>query len=172
MNIDSRCTWLKITNANTYPRYEITDIAFEDETQSGGNHNVYAEVYDENGRPEFGLRVFFNTTDEQNPASQTLINGATNFPMSPDSSFDPSRGESGPYYIQVDAYPSDRVTGMGLRLRRHENYRIRWQKVLNGTPPIDPPTEPPSSDNEDTKYLRLRLARAARAFAADLERED
>lgn len=141
VNADPRATWLKVTNANTYPRYEVTNIGYQDETQSGGNVNIYVQVLDELGRPSFGTRVRFNTTDGQNEALQTIINGSTDFPMSGDSSFSPDRGESGPYYVEMFGVPSDRVTGMGLPLRRHVVYQIRFQKILSGsiTPvPITP----------------------------------
>ncbi len=132
INVDSRVTWLKIDCSVQLPRYEITDIAFQDETQSGGNINVYVSVLDELGRPAFGTRVRWNTVDGQNEAIQTTINGSTDFPMSGDSSFDPARGESGPYFLEIAGVASDRVTGFGLRLRRHESYQVRFQKKVSG----------------------------------------
>jgi hypothetical protein len=138
MNIDPRVTWLKVTGNPPYPRYDVTAVSFQDETQSGGDRSLYVEVYDENGLPSLGARVRFNTLDEENEAQQTVINGSTNFPMSGDSSFDPSRGESGPYYVEIWGEESQRIQGFGLRLRRHETYHVRFQKVTGSTPDPQP----------------------------------
>lgn len=134
--IDSRLTWIKVTNAQTFPRYQITNIGYRDGKESGGNVNVYVEVLDEFGRNTFGARVRFNTTDGQNEAIQTTINGTTDFPQSNNSCFFPDRGESGPYYVEIAGVASDRVTGMGLPVCYHVNYIIRFQRVVNGVPPI------------------------------------
>lgn len=141
MNIDPRVTWLKVDPAVNYPCWKITDVAYADENQSGGNVNIYVSVLDENGSPAFGAKVYFNTTDGQNPATQTVINGVTDFPQSGDSSFDPARGESGPYTIRIlGGGDSDVIEGMGLPLRRHVTYQIRFKKVLS---PVTPPPPPP-----------------------------
>lgn len=151
-NIDSRLTWVRVTNANTYPRYELQNLIYQNEGEAQGKVNVFVEVLDELGRPAFGTRVRFNTTDGQNEAIQMVINGATDFPMSGDSSFSPDRGESGPYYVEVAGFPSDRVIGLGLPLKRHVTYSVRFQKVLGNTPvpapipaPIPVPTPVPGN---------------------------
>jgi hypothetical protein len=46
------------------------------------------------------------------------------------ASFAPDRGEQGPYSAWVDGAPSDRVSGLGLPLKHHVNFRLTWKKSV------------------------------------------
>lgn len=142
VNVDTRLSWIQISNANTLPRYEVSDVSALDEGQSGGRVVVEVTVLDELGRPCFGCRVEFNTSDLQNQAVQTTSNGFTDFPQSPDSSFAPERGERGPYFVRVWGEPSDTVSGMGLPLKRHWVYLLRFQRVVTAGPAVSTVTPP------------------------------
>src|SRR5574341_583668 len=66
----------------------------------------------------------------------TKSGGTSDFPQTADSSFDPSRGERGPYNVYIGGLSSDIVTGMGLPLKQHVVYLLKFKKII--APPVTP----------------------------------
>lgn len=101
-----------------------------------GRINIYYTVLNENGQPLVGQRVWQEWPDDR-ASRPTGEGGVTDFMMSGDSSFDPRRGERGPYKAYVDGV-SDVVVGLVLPLKQHVCYELTWRKTVKG--PIAPPT--------------------------------
>jgi LysM repeat protein len=110
-----------------YTYWRLVRAEYQDPTQSGNNHHVYYSAFDENGAPIVGQRVFQGWPDDQ---AETTTDGSGNANIAMWASYSPDRGESGPYSAWVDGLPSDRVTGLGLPLNRHVNFRLTWQKTV------------------------------------------
>ncbi len=99
--------------------------------QAGGRVNIYYTVLNESGKPAADQKVFQAFPTGSIPQN-TGPDGTTNYPMTGDSSFDPKRGERGPYSAYVDGLPSDTVVGLGLPLKQHVVYELTWQKDTKG----------------------------------------
>ncbi len=96
-----------------------------------GRVNMYYTVLDESGNSIPGQRVWQQWPDDR-AAKSTGPDGVIDFNMSGDSSFDPKRGQRGPYSAYVDGLPSDKVVGLGLPLRRHVVYELTWRRAIAG----------------------------------------
>lgn len=129
------------TKAN--PKWRLTGFAYQDEKQSGGNHNIYVTVVDENGAPESGITVWQKWPDAApNEAQQATLGGTTNFGIY-GGAFFPDRGEHGAYWCYVeDESVSDVVRGIGLPVNRHVNYILTFQRIgVVVPPPVTPPSD-------------------------------
>jgi hypothetical protein len=118
--------------------WALTAIQYEDDTQSGGNHNVYFKVVDPAGNPLPNVKCnldWVNRDAPQHVIRTTDQRGEANEPLW--ASFDPQR-EQGPYFAYLENQSaSDLIKGMGLPLNRHVNYRLAFTKGAPG--PITPP---------------------------------
>ncbi len=106
--------------------WRVVVVKFEDINQSGNDHTIYVKVLDENGNRATGERLHVTGTQglseypNEKPAGD-LCNCNFDFPMYGDA-----------YSVHVDgALPSDIMAGMIMPMRRHVNYRITFQRVLN-----------------------------------------
>ncbi len=116
--------------ANVAPGQEywkLVRAVYQDPGESGGNHHIYYTVLDERGQPVTYQTVWQGWPDDKTDAT-TNEQGETNIPLW--ASYAPDRGETGSYSAWVDGWACDRVTGMGLPLKRHVNFLLTWQRAL------------------------------------------
>ncbi len=111
------------------PYYRLVKAIFRDTNEAigpnlpGGDHNIYVEVLDENGKREIGAKA----TVRNGGAATLLIENkpfpefAANFPM---------YGMMGSYSTWVDNLPSDKVIGMGLPMKWHVTFFLTFQKTI------------------------------------------
>ena len=146
LTIDTRCPWIKIEETSVLPAWKIIDFSYEDDRQSGGNHNVYISTLTESGLPKSGVVVSLDwprgDPREANHAQQSTSGGVTDFSLW--ASFNPS-SQVGAYKTSILGIASDSVVGMGLPLNSHVNYRVTFQYKSNVAPmPIPVPTPQPA----------------------------
>lgn len=135
MNIDPRVNWVSIVTV-PFPKWECIDIKYSDPQEAKGDRNIYVALYGADGTGEAGKKVWLDTGVPDDMGFQvTKGNGACDFPQTGDSSFDPNRGERGPYAVFVDGEPSDRVEGMGLPLKQHVTYSVKFKWSVGSSPP-------------------------------------
>ena len=162
--VPQNATWLRVDRAQGVPRWELVDLIYQNEQQSGGNHNIYITVLDENNAPLSGVKVWQAWPDGKAPGYTRA--GVYDFPMSGDGYFFPDRGESGPYSCHVEG-SSDVVRGMGLPAKRHVNYIATYKRVVQVAPPLippEPPTEPPSDWDAHARVIaREEIAKMLQA---------
>lgn len=119
--VDPRVTWLSISQG---VKYHVAEVWFydnkpPDDPESEGGINIYALVQDSSGKTlqHEAVRQVWPT----GYSTHYTRNGMVSFQMSGDSSFDPGRGQSGPYVLKIgDAS----VSGLGLPLKQHCEYLI------------------------------------------------
>ncbi len=143
--------WLTFERTSL-PCYRAVRVEYigTDDPRNNGSVNAYVKCLDKAGNYKAAVKVWQDWSDDR-AAEYTKIEanapefngekfGAT-FYMSGDSSFDPNKGQAGPYAIYADG-ASDKVKGLGLPLRRHVQYLITLQWMDEETPPQlpDPPT--------------------------------
>ncbi len=121
LTVDPRLTWISIKQGTDYHIAQVWyyDCNPPDDPESEGGMNIYAVVRDGSGKmlQHEAVKQMWLTGS----STHYTRNGMASFQMSTDSSFDPGRGQAGPYMIQIgDA----RVTGLGLPLRQHVEYLI------------------------------------------------
>jgi hypothetical protein len=124
--------------ANGY--WKVVDMQYFDP----GNVIVYAYAEDAQGRPSLVSKAV------QANGGVSLLNfelkegrAEATFNMTGDSSFDPKRGEVGPYTLSMFG-SSDKVRGIGLPLKQHVELHVTFRWMLNEVPPVVPPTDPPT----------------------------
>ncbi len=137
--------WVTVTRSSALTRWTLTDCAYQDESQSGGNHNLYFTAVTPFGAP---ATVYAHQAWADGDVQQLTLGGQTNFGLY-GGSFDPQRGEVGAYsgYIESRA-SSDVVSGMGLPLNRHVNFILTFQQVTPAsqpTPTLGAPTSVPGA---------------------------
>lgn len=107
--------------------WRVVVVKLEDYYESGGNHNIYLKILDENGNRVYGTRAHLTSEwaglseypTEKEPGDMC------------DCNFDyPMYGDAYAFTIE-DAYPSDQMAGMVMPLNQHVNYRIAFQRTLN-----------------------------------------
>ena len=140
--------WVTIERAPDFPKWEAEVVEYYpvDAPCNNGSVNTYVRVENEKGDYLSGIKVYQDWGDDRaSELMKPIVQandfcddkyGATFF-MSGDSSFDPAKGQSGPYSFYVDGN-SDVVKGLGLPLKRHVQYAITWRYKSEPTPP---PTE-------------------------------
>ncbi len=147
--------WLSVTSTAAFPKWQIVRVEYvmPEDPRNNGSTNIYCKTLDVKGNYLAGVKVWQDWHDDRaselmkKQGELTYYNEAfgCTFFQSGDSSFDPGKGEAGPYSCYVDGQ-SDQVHGMGLPLRRHVQYLLVWQFVNQPVTPPDPtPTPPPTS---------------------------
>ncbi len=148
--LDPRANWVSAQTDNRYPKWECLEVKYNDPSEAQNDRNIYVTVLDADGTPSIGTKVWLDTGVPEDRSFQvTKANGACDFPQTEDSNFAPSRGERGPYSVYVDGLPSDAVTGMGLPLKQHVRYFLKFRRSDGSIAP------PPSGKLTDVELARL-----------------
>lgn len=142
MQIDPRLTTLGVSVvSNPNATWVVNAVQYEDETQAGGNHNIYFTVLDVSGKPVPNAACIVDwvgrdpTTD---PPTRVVtdLNGQANVPIY--SNLD-IQLLNGPYFAFVeDKSKSDVVRGMGLPEHRHVNFLLTYGRPSAAPPPLAP----------------------------------
>lgn len=164
---NQQCPWVTVERSTNLPRWHLTKLGYRDANASGGNHNIYYTVLDENGVVVSGVQCWQGWPDGQTfeiaQAGQANI-GIWGGPFYPD------RGESGAYFAWIARQnESDLVQGIGLPVNFHVCYDLEFRRVVKDTEP--PPPPPPGSEPSGDTLTRARLARALEAMAAELRKD-
>lgn len=126
-------SWITATYS-AIPKWKMVGCVYQDETQSGGDTNIYVTVKDADGSNLSGVQVHQAWPDGD--VSQSTIGGTTSFAMG-GSNCDPNAGRPGALTIYIEnKTSSDAVTGMCLPLNRHVRFFLTFQKT--GATPITP----------------------------------
>lgn len=156
MDFDPRLTNLGISVKAGGPTasWTLVSAQYQDETQAGGNHNIYFTVVDASGKPLAGAPCVVDypqdPSDPHQPSRTPAdASGQANYPMY--ANLDTTL-KNGPYFAYIDdPSKSDVVTGMGLPEHRHVNYLLKFAaKTPGSVPPPPPPPPPPSATLEQT----------------------
>ncbi len=125
--------------------WKIISAQYQDETQSGGNHNVYYTVLDEKGFPAPGVPVRLDWQGrDPNDVPDTVYtdgNGTANYGLyHGQQGWDPNAGP-GPYTAWVGdpdlrgnrptTIPGEKLAGAGLPMNRHVNFVVTWRKITS-----------------------------------------
>jgi hypothetical protein len=136
MQIDPRLAPLGVKVVSTpNAKWSVVSALYEDETQSGGNHNIYFQVQDTTGKPMPNVQVFVDYPQDPSDPHRPIMhltdqNGQTNEPINANLDI---HLLNGPYWAYVeDPNKSDRVTGMGLPEHRHVNFRLTFAPATSG----------------------------------------
>ena len=117
--------------------WKLVRAIYQDETQSGGNHNVYYRLEDGDGQGLLGLYVClgFPWQPYQDCSHYTEQRGglypagyAVDLPIW-GTGWNPANGP-GPYSAWASGLPSDRVVGMGMPLNYHVNFLLTFRRAL------------------------------------------
>ena len=120
---------VKQTRATATHAWQLVSAVYEDETQSGGNHNIYYKLQKADGSPVVGVKILVDWKDRppgDDPAYVTTdANGEANCPLW--AILHPEL-QDGPYFTKTVNEPSDVVSGMGLPVNRHVNFlpTFKW----------------------------------------------
>lgn len=106
--------------------WRVTSVRFEDISESGNDHTIYVKVLGEDGKRIDGKKAHLTSVGglseypDEKPAND-LCDCNYNYPMYGDG-----------YGFNVeDQFPSDKVSGMIMPMRRHVNYRVTFQLTTN-----------------------------------------
>lgn len=153
-NLDPRLAAMHVTvqpvNVSAGQAYwKIVDARFQDESEAGGNHNVYYTTLDENGAPAPGIPIQMDWqgrdpndvpaqvyTDGNGSANSAMYHGATGW--RPDDGAGPYTAWIGDPDLRgtnATGVPGERLVGAGLPMNRHVNFIATWRKVHAGSPP-------------------------------------
>jgi len=102
--------------------WRLVQAVYQDPTESSGNHNIYVELIDEQGRRIVGERAWVIWDGGQVPIytkDKPAPEYAADFPM---------YAKMGSYRVEVDGI-SDAVLGMGLPVRHHVNFLLTFQRT-------------------------------------------
>ena len=170
--IDPRSPWVSITPTSATSGYRLTGYVYEDENESGGNHNLYVTVVDKNGAPMSGVMVHQAWPDGD--VAQPALGGVTNFGLY-GGPFYPDQGQVGAYYCYIESKDhSDICKGMGLPVNRHVNYIITFQHFDSSTPVPTPTPAPTGSYPTNAQWASafnqasVALAQIAKIFGGSL----
>lgn len=133
MNLPKWISIVPFTGDTSKGYWKVTDAEYFDP----GNTNVYAMAYNQDGTPAMnGKAVQTNGGVTMLPFHLNDQGQAeASFNMTSDSSFDPNKGQVGPYSIAMFGN-TDVVKGIGLPLRQHVSLRVTFQWTVGGTPPV------------------------------------
>ncbi|MDE3088748.1 MAG: hypothetical protein KGJ80_05125 [Chloroflexota bacterium] len=154
VNLDPRLaamhvTVQPVTVAAGQPYWKIIDAKYQDETEAGGNHNIYYTALDENGVPAPGIPIQMDWQGREPNDIPTQVftdgNGAANSAMYHGPvGWRPDDGP-GPYIAWVGdpdlrgrnatGVPGEKLVGAGLPMNRHVNFIVTWRQVRVGSPP-------------------------------------
>ncbi len=104
--------------------WRLVQAIYQDPTESSGNHNIYVEILDEQGRRIVGQRAWVVWEGGQTPIftqDKPAPEYAADFPM---------YAKIGSYQVEVEGL-SDVVSGMGLPVRHHVNFLLTFQRASN-----------------------------------------
>lgn len=122
-------SWISVTRTTALPRWQLTGCIYQDESESGGNHNLYFSITDELHAPANVYACQWWPDPAEAPVCQLALNGVTNFGLY-GGPFYPDRGEVGAYCGYIKGDPSDETCGMGLPANRHVNFILIYQRVI------------------------------------------
>lgn len=119
------------------PTFRLVEAYFQDNndplhpqdkeaSEAKNNIRIMVGVVDARGRAMTNVRVIQHFGDED-AFGLTNPTGYVDFDQSGDSSFDPQKGQNGAYTIYVPG--GDKVVGLGLPLRQHVQYLLKFQQV-------------------------------------------
>lgn len=155
VDIDPRCSWVQLHPAPDGAAWRLVKFVFENDQESGGNHNIYINIQNADGSPattkiDIGWPTFEHPDDwvGQTPDAQ----GNTDFPIT--NAIINDTHPRGPYWVMPEhkANHADMVDGMGLPANHHVNYRLfyQWQEAAA------PPPPPPPDDDEPPFWTAVR----------------
>ncbi len=102
--------------------WRAISVKFEDINESGNDHTIYVKVLGEDGKRVDGKKAHLTSVGglseypDEKPAGD-MCDCNYNYPM---------YGDGYAFNIE-DQYPSDKVSGMVMPMRRHVNYRVIFQ---------------------------------------------
>lgn len=161
-------SWVTIQRyPTTDAHWRVDNFIYLPAEKSDGTTNIYCWCVDDIDRARAGIGIVQAWPDDQ-AEKYTAGNGGVDFYMAGShgdgggSSFDPTKGQVGPYSIFVSDGKSgtDIVHGLGLPLNRHVNYLIWFKYVPAGSKPVDPPKPPdttPATIEDATKLAALSV---------------
>ena len=121
---------VNVERAVSNPAWRLVSAIYQDETESGLNHNVYFKALNADGTPAanvtFAIDFIGRNPSEPVPTATTDENGETNSPIW--ATMHPEL-KDGPYFAFVQNEASDTVRGMGLPANRHVNFLLTYQKM-------------------------------------------
>jgi hypothetical protein len=127
---DSRLTTLGVTveMSSAQHAWRLIAAKYQDETESGGNHNVYYKMLKADGTPASGINLVVDWLGREASDTPAIVttngNGEANCPlwavMHPEL-------KDGPYFTYVKDAASDKVSGMGLPVARHVNFLLTFK---------------------------------------------
>lgn len=148
--VDSRAEALGVYITNTpNAKYPILRVDYQDQNQSGGNHNIYYTILGADGNPLFNIPVYMdwngrNPKEDDPTKAITDAKGQANIGMYANLDV---HLKNGPYFAFVEAtvikglvsnIQSDIVHGMGLPEHLHVNFLLTYQ--VGGVVPPPPQT--------------------------------
>ena len=119
-------------------KWVLVSALYEDENQSGGNHNIYFLVQDASGKPMPNVRVFVDFPQDPSDPHQPIMHltdasGQANEPINANLDI---HLLNGPYWAYIEnPNQSDKVTGMGLPEHHHVNFRLTFAPASVPQPP-------------------------------------
>lgn len=145
----ARATYLRPTGAPDY---------FD---EAGATPNLFARVEDEKGKP-LALDVLFKSSGgllvRVNTFRPGKRSGWSELFMEQSSSFNPERGEAGPWSIRPENVNTETVVGCGRPFGWHVSTFVVWQLVAAPVDPEKPPVDPPG----EMQVIKLRIERPTR----------
>jgi hypothetical protein len=128
---------IKLEPAADKPTFRLVEAYFQDNidplhpndheaSESKNGIKIMVGVQDARGRPLTNVRVIQEFPGDQ-AFALTTPSGYAEFDQSGDSSFDPKKGQSGPYKIYIAG--GDVVKGLGLPVRQHVQYLLTFEQV-------------------------------------------
>lgn len=136
MLVDPRLAPLGVKAVSTpNAQWVLVSVLYEDELQSGGNHNIYFQVQDAAGNPKANVKCFVDYPQDPSDPHQPILhlsdqNGQANEPINANLDI---HLLNGPYWAYIqDPNLSDKVTGMGLPEHHHVNFRLTFAPATGG----------------------------------------
>ncbi len=105
--------------------WKLVRAIYQGPDESNDNHHIYYLLADERDQPVAQQSVWQGWSGDQTPAT-TNEQGTAEIPLW--LSFARDLGQVGPYAAWVEGV-SDRVTGLGLPLKRHVNFVLMWRRT-------------------------------------------
>jgi hypothetical protein len=108
--------------------WRAVSVKFEDISESGNDHTIYVKVQDEDGKRVDGKKLEVSSDTGREPefpdekTASDMCDCNWGYPMYGDG-----------YGVRIinDQYPSDKVMGMIMPMRRHVNYKIIFKLTTN-----------------------------------------
>jgi hypothetical protein len=131
--------------------WRLESAQYEDESESGGNHNIYGRMRDENGTLLVNATWYVAWPDGTSPPIYTKPEPDwSDFPIN--ACYYPDQGQAGGYraYAGNNETQSDKVSGMGLPYCWHVNFKLIWQWQPAGAEPTQTATQVPTETATET----------------------